>query len=572
MWLSLTAASPGAAAGPAALLLACAATALYAAYRLPGDGPRTVLSCAGGLALLAATGGVLRTVTPSPQWWPAAHLLCAAALLTAAVARRTRRGRLRALAPLARGLRLAALAVGGAAVLWTTPATLQALYGPLSWSAGIWTGAPERVRDALTPGVPWLGGGSVAAVAALVAATAAAAWRLLPRTHPWRAPARGTAPVAAAVTAALLPAALDLGYAVAVAWLLALAVAPLAGYAVLGRPNGRAAAASWRGPAAAACPAAALALTPAPLGLALAGRTATLLVLAVLTLAFAGAALAAVRSGTPGRLPAVPACAAVAAAAGLGWALAMTAELPPRHAAFALLAVAFAVLGAASAARRRPELCRPLEGAAACVAATGLLAASGSAAWLSLALALCGLAAGALALRADRRPVAAVVSAVLLLCAAWARLYASEVTVPEAYTLPVTLLALPLGHLRRRGAERASSWTAYAPGLAATALPGTVAVWGDPGWLRPLLLGAAALAVTLWGARLALQAPLLLGGATLAAVALHELAPYLARMAGVLPRWLPLAVAGALLLAVGATYEKRLREVRRLRARIGRMS
>jgi hypothetical protein len=36
-------------------------------------------------------------------------------------------------------------------------------------------------------------------------------------------------------------------------------------------------------------------------------------------------------------------------------------------------------------------------------------------------------------------------------------------------------------------------------------------------------------------------------------------------VAGALPRWAPPALAGLLLLALGATYEQRLRDVRRVR-------
>ncbi|WP_327412936.1 SCO7613 C-terminal domain-containing membrane protein [Streptomyces sp. NBC_01233] len=43
------------------------------------------------------------------------------------------------------------------------------------------------------------------------------------------------------------------------------------------------------------------------------------------------------------------------------------------------------------------------------------------------------------------------------------------------------------------------------------------------------------------------------------------------QVAGALPRWVPPALAGLLLLAVGATYEKRLRDARRLRDAIGRL-
>ena len=103
-------------------------------------------------------------------------------------------------------------------------------------------------------------------------------------------------------------------------------------------------------------------------------------------------------------------------------------------------------------------------------------------------------------------------------------------------------------------------------------MPSLLAAWGDPDWPRPLLLGTAALLVTLLGARHRLQAPLVLGGGVLALVALHELAPYIAQVMGALPRWAPPALAGLLLLALGATYEQRLRDARRVREVLGRMS
>ncbi|MET9857244.1 hypothetical protein ABZY57_30465, partial [Streptomyces sp. NPDC006450] len=212
--------------------------------------------------------------------------------------------------------------------------------------------------------------------------------------------------------------------------------------------------------------------------------------------------------------------------------------------------------------------------AEAAAAAAGLLAvalATGDAPVLALVLALAGVVCALAAVRPERRSAAGWPAGALFLAATWVRLAASEVTVPEAYTLPVTAAALAVGFLRRRRDPLAGSWTAYGPGLAATLLPSTLAVWGDPHWLRPLLLGTAALGVTLAGARGRLRAPLLLGGATLAAVALHELTPYVVQVVDALPRWLPPALAGVLLLVVGATYEKRLRDARRLREAIGRL-
>ncbi|GFN02599.1 hypothetical protein Smic_11550 [Streptomyces microflavus] len=138
-----------------------------------------------------------------------------------------------------------------------------------------------------------------------------------------------------------------------------------------------------------------------------------------------------------------------------------------------------------------------LTGALGALVAVGL--AVGRAPFLALVLALCGVLAAGAAVRPERRPVAGYLAAVLFVAATWVRLAASEVSVPEAYTLPVTVPALVVGVLRRRKDPGASSWTAYGPGLAATLLPSLAVAWTDPDWLRPLLLGVAALVITLLG-------------------------------------------------------------------------
>ncbi|NEC27185.1 hypothetical protein G3I20_11600, partial [Streptomyces sp. SID8111] len=221
-------------------------------------------------------------------------------------------------------------------------------------------------------------------------------------------------------------------------------------------------------------------------------------------------------------------------------------------------------------AARVPRAAVPVEATGACAAflAVGLAVADPPV--LALVLALCAVIAAGTAVRADRRQ-AGYVAAALFLLATWVRLGSWGVSTPEAYTLPVTVPALAVGFLRRRRDPRASSWSAYGPGLSATLVPSLLAAWADADWQRPLLLGTAALAVTLLGARHRLQAPLVLGGGVLVLDALHELAPYLVQLAGVLPRWLPPALAGLLLLVVGATYEQRIRDARRAREALGRM-
>lgn len=62
-----------------------------------------------------------------------------------------------------------------------------------------------------------------------------------------------------------------------------------------------------------------------------------------------------------------------------------------------------------------------------------------------------------------------------------------------------------------------------------------------------------------------------MGGVTVAIVAVRELAPWIADLMGAVPRWVPMALGGLLLLVVGATYEARKRDVRRLRDAVARL-
>ncbi|MFB4281499.1 SCO7613 C-terminal domain-containing membrane protein [Nonomuraea sp. MTCD27] len=190
---------------------------------------------------------------------------------------------------------------------------------------------------------------------------------------------------------------------------------------------------------------------------------------------------------------------------------------------------------------------------------------------LSLALACTGgLALAVAALRRDRRR-AAWFGLGLLQLALWLRLADVGVTAPEAYTLPLSVAGLVAAWTARRRDPGISSWSGYGPALALTFLPSAYAAWNDPALARPLLLGVAAFAATLAGAWTRLQAPLILGGGVLVVTAAHEFAPTLAELMGEGPRWLPIALAGAFLLFTGATYEHRLRDLRKIRRLIVRM-
>ncbi|MFJ2716433.1 SCO7613 C-terminal domain-containing membrane protein [Streptomyces sp. NPDC087437] len=536
--LSLEASGPSAAARAAALLALAAAIALYAAWRAPRQGLAVGVAVAGGLLLVAALGGIPRASLPG-VWTVPGYLACGVGLLSAVRAPLPE--------PVRRGAVRASAAVQSLAVVWALPLVVVALWGPVGWTGRIWSGAPSDLRTAVTVWAPWPADAAAAPlVLAVVAAVLAGAARV---TTTRRDPAAAGAAVLVWATALVFPAALQLPYVIGLFAQGLTIVAALAGAAYAPRtPTSRTAVLL------SLFTAAGLAL------LSLASQGATLAVLAALTAAFAVAA-------AHPRLTAVCASASLAGAAGLACAVGAAAGRPPAHTALLVLVVPAA---AALLAARVPRAGVPVEvtGAVAGLLAVGL--AVTDAPVLALVLALCGVIAAGTAVRADRRQVGYVAAALFVL-ATWVRLGSWAVGAPEAYTLPVTVPALVVGFVRRRRDPEASSWTAYGPGLSATLVPSLLAAWADADWPRPLLLGTAAVALTLLGARHRLQAPLVLGGSVLVLDALHELAPYLVQLAGVLPRWLPPAFAGLLLLVLGATYEQRLRNARRVREVLGRM-
>ncbi|WP_330243861.1 MULTISPECIES: SCO7613 C-terminal domain-containing membrane protein [unclassified Streptomyces] len=568
--LSVMAGAPAAAVAPGALLLAGAAVALFGVWRAPKE-----FAVAGGLlaglAVVAGVGGVLRAGA-AEDWSVPVYLLCGLVLLAAVRAPLPR--------PAGRGVLWASGVVVAGSVLSAVPVAAMTLVGPVSRLTAVWSGAPEgRARGALgLEGVEWSQLSTAPVMLLVVAGLTGAAyrwWTWCVRTA-GAVVSPGTARPGAAGASALvlgwtgllvLPVALDAPYAVAVA-VQSVLVAALLAVTVRGVRRG-------------ADPVAPAALVCAVIGavsagaLSLAVEPATYGVFGALLVLFGAAAVgmradAATAARGARLMQAVPACAAVMCAMALAGALGASLELATYRAAPLMLVVPTVTVLLGARLRGAPSAL-PVELTGAVAGAVAVAMALPDAPFLALILALCGVLAAGTAVRAERRPAAGYLAMVLFVLATWVRLSASDVSAPEAYTLPVTVPALVVGVLRRRRDPAASSWTAYGAGLAATLVPSLFAAWVDPSWVRPLLLGVAALVITLAGARLRLQALLLLGGAVLALDALHELAPYVIQVVGALPRWLPPALAGLLLLVVGATYEHRLRDARRLKDALGRM-
>ncbi|QOC90522.1 SCO7613 C-terminal domain-containing membrane protein [Micromonospora craniellae] len=261
---------------------------------------------------------------------------------------------------------------------------------------------------------------------------------------------------------------------------------------------------------------------------------------------------------------------AVASATGLAITAPLAGGLPLRVAAFAVLGVAVLVLVLAVALSGVRLV---LDVTAQAVALVAVLLTVGSGRYAATICVLWGTAVGVRLLRrgesTGRRWVFAAIAGGSQLLAVWLLLRSGGVTVLEAYTVPVAVLALVFGAVAMRTRPGLRSWLALGPGLVALLLPSLVALLADADeqpWRR-LLLGVAALAVTLVGAVRRWQAPVVLGGLTLARLALHEVG----RSWDLLPRWVFLAVAGLALIGLAATYERRRRDLGRLRDAMGRM-
>jgi hypothetical protein len=103
-------------------------------------------------------------------------------------------------------------------------------------------------------------------------------------------------------------------------------------------------------------------------------------------------------------------------------------------------------------------------------------------------------------------------------------------------------------------------------------LPSLIIAWQNPDWIRPVLIGVAASGIAVAGARAGMQAPLLLGAAVAVLDAGRQLAPPVVRLVQVLPGWVPVAGLGAVLLWAGATFERRLRDLKAVRRSLAALS
>ncbi|MEQ7007588.1 hypothetical protein ABN028_15540 [Actinopolymorpha sp. B17G11] len=511
-----------------------ACLALATPLRIPLDGRwQLVPYAAAGLLVLAAT--------PAARWLPA---------------------------PVRGGCRISGAGVAAASALPQVPILLGTIAAPVGWIVEPWSGAPDGVRGVtVAPSLSYATSSLMTYITArpadlVVLGLLLGCFLLLAvgtRSPGLRSPSVGVSIALGAVMMAEVPVALDFSYEAAIGTFLVAAVVSTGAASRLRDV----AVAYWTGTVSGV-------LALLALSWALATETATLVVLGVLALGSASqAVLARVRELRP-----VSAMAATFLVGGFALASGLAAGWPARSSAFLVLGVA--AVGTALAAvlaRRsaRADLAPGVEWGSAVLVVAAILLTFGDARLFGVGLASAGVLALATSLRPARRS-ARPVGLTALVLSSWVLLWAEGVGLIEAYTVPASIILLGLGWWRRRTVSPGpSSWHAYGSGLSFTLAPSLLrAVTGEQ-WERPLLLGTCCLAITLLGAWRRLQAPAVLGGGALVVLGGVELAPFVAELLVALPRWIPFAVGGLLLLVVGATYEHRLRDVRRLRSAVARL-
>ncbi len=180
--------------------------------------------------------------------------------------------------------------------------------------------------------------------------------------------------------------------------------------------------------------------------------------------------------------------------------------------------------------------------------------------WLAGYLTVLGVATTAVALlRPDRRRIAWA-GGLLLAMASWVRLEDLGVATVEAYTLPSALVLLAVGWWHTARHEESTTLAAWSPGLGLALIPSLLWSLDDPLSWRALLVAVACLGLTVVGAQRQLAAPLVWGAVVGALLALWEVVPPALEASA----WVVSGVAGAILLTLGASWDRRMRDARRV--------
>lgn len=144
----------------------------------------------------------------------------------------------------------------------------------------------------------------------------------------------------------------------------------------------------------------------------------------------------------------------------------------------------------------------------------------------------------------------------------WTLLAAEGATTLEYFTAPPAAMLFVIGLWRLEKRPQAGSWSALALPIIGGIGPSLLLALGDGDPVRRVGVGAAAIAVIVAGLGRRWQAPLVLGSIALAVITINELT----LLWDLIPVWIPPAIGGVILLGAGATFERRRRDLARIRS------
>lgn len=242
-----------------------------------------------------------------------------------------------------------------------------------------------------------------------------------------------------------------------------------------------------------------------------------------------------------------------------GLALATASNISDDVLKVVTLIVAFGVGAAAQQVGERRLVRVGLECLASTLVAVALLwGLDSSLGWQSFFWAASGAAFVALGLLVSSRRWALYVGAVMLGTAYVLILAQNDVTTVEAYTAPIGALLLGVGLWAMGKRAELSTWIALSPGLFLAMMPSLPNALDEPTSVRALVLGLVAVVVFALAIKQQWVAPFWFGLVTAVLVLLFNIGPY----ADSVPRWVIIAIVGVALLAVGVTWEARVKDAR----------
>ncbi|HSI26999.1 MAG TPA: hypothetical protein VK948_06270 [Aeromicrobium sp.] len=236
--------------------------------------------------------------------------------------------------------------------------------------------------------------------------------------------------------------------------------------------------------------------------------------------------------------------------------------------ALALVVAALAALGIAMLLAEREWTHRSAEAGGALIGAFGLLLSAVDAEhvdWLPWTVGGAGVAL--IGILAPGRRMYIPAGSVLLGIAYILRLADAGVDVVEAYTAPFAVVLLAAGLWAMRKSPSLGTSRALSAGTTLALLPSLPQALDEPASVRSLVLGLVAAGFLFAGTRLRWKVPFVGGAAILLLVVLANIGPW----AFAVPRWTLIAVLGGVAIAIGATWESRVRDGRAAVGYISRM-